>query len=278
VINDGRLPLVSGHVTLQAPAGWTVQPSTLTVAELDPGMTEKLPVQVTAPPLTRPLPEDTLSAAFDYAGPSGSGSAASFAQTLHRPTPVLSPYRMYAAVDSSTSPRFGQLGGAFAVIAAGSDVSGTNNQYGTIYQPGALSTAGSVTTQVTAQQVLNSGMKSGLMVRRNVTQASTSPGYVTLEVTPSNRVQMQWDTDGNGQLDASASVSLTGSTPIWLRLVRNGTTFTGSYSTDGNTWTTVSSATVPTATGAEDAGMFTSSHNKYYNARADFGSFSVANS
>jgi regulation of enolase protein 1 (concanavalin A-like superfamily) len=111
-----------------------------------------------------------------------------------------------------------------------------------------------------------------------VTQANTSPGYVTLEVTPSNRVQMQWDTDGNGQLDASASASLTDSTPIWLRLVRNGTTFTGSYSTDGNTWTTVSSATVSTATGAEDAGMFTSSHNKYDDARADFGPFSVANS
>ncbi|MCW2945287.1 MAG: hypothetical protein JWR24_2004 [Actinoallomurus sp.] len=278
VVNDGRLPLLGGHVKLQAPAGWTVQPSTLRIAVLAPGKTEKIPVKVIAPPPTRPLPEDTLSAALDYAAPFRSAVSTSFVQTLHRPTPVLAPYRTFAAVDNSTDPRFGQLGDAFAVIAAGSDVSGTNNQYGTIYQPEALSTSGSVTTQVTAQHVLNTGMKSGLMVRRDVTQANTSPGYVTLEVTPSNRVQMQWDTDGNGQLDASASVSLTGSTPIWLRLVRDGTTFTGSYSTDGNTWTTVSSATVSTATGAEDAGMFTASHNKYDDARADFGSFSVASS
>jgi alpha-galactosidase len=277
VANDGRLPLISGHVKLQAPAGWTVRPSTLTVVGLAPGATKKIPVRVTAPPTTRPLPEDTLSATLDYAGP-GPSATTSFVQTLHRPTPVLTPYRTFAAVDGSTRPRYGQLGDAFAVIAAGSDVSGTNNQYGTIYQPGALSTSGSVTTQVTAQQVLNTGMKSGLIVRGDVTKASTSPGYVTLEVTPGNRVQMQWDADGNGQLDASASKSLTGSTPIWLRLVRDGTTFTGSYSTDGTTWTTVSSATVSTATGPEDAGMFTSSHNTYDDARADFGSFSLTNS
>jgi alpha-galactosidase len=278
VTDDGRLPLVSGHVKLQTPAGWTVQPSTLTVAALAPGRTERIPVRVTAPPTARPLPEDTLSAALEYAGPSGSDTATSFVQTLHRPTPVAAPYRTFAAVDKSTNPRYGQLGDAFAIIAAGADVSGTNNQYGTIYQKGALSTSGKVTTRVTAQQVLNTGMKSGLMIRRDVTQANTSPGYVTLEVAPSNRVQMQWDTDGNGQLDASASASLTGSTPIWLRLTRDGTTFTGAYSTDGSTWKTVSSATVPTATGAEDAGMFTSSHNKYDDARADFGPFSVTNS
>lgn len=277
VVNDGRLPLVGGHVTLRAPAGWTVRPANLGVAALAPGKAAKLQVQVSAPPPSRPLPEDTLSAALDYAGPRGRATT-SFVQTLHRPTPVLDPYRTFAAVDKSTAPRFGKLGTAFAVIAAGSDVSGTNNQYGTIYQPGALGTSGSVTTRVTAQQVLNTGMKSGLMVRRDVTQANTSPGYVTLEVTPGNRVQMQWDADGNGQLDASATASLTGSTPIWLRLVRDGTTFTGSYSTDGDTWTTVSSATVPTATGAEDAGMFTASHNKYDDARADFESFSVTGS
>jgi alpha-galactosidase len=277
VTDDGRLPLTGGRVSLRAPAGWTVRPSTLWVPVLAPGKAKEFAVQVTAPAPARPLPEDTLSATLEYAGPRGSATT-SFVQTLHRPTPVAAPYRTFAAVDKSTAPRFGRLGDAFAIIAAGSDVSGTNNQYGTIYQPGALGTAGTVTTRVTAQQVLNTGMKSGLMVRRDVTQANTSPGYVTLEVTPGNRVQLQWDADGNGQLDKSASVSLSGATPIWLRLVRDGTTFTGAYSTDGTTWTTVSSATVPTATGSEDAGMFTSSHNKYDDARADFESFSVTGS
>jgi alpha-galactosidase len=277
VVDDGQTPLIGGQVTLRAPAGWTVRPSTLAVGALAPGKTAKLPVQVTAPPAARPLPEDTLSAALEYEAPGGN-AATSFVQTMHRPTPVSAPYRTFAAVDKSTAPRFGRLGDAFAIIAAGSDVSGTNNQYGTIYQPGTLGTSGSVTTRVTAQQVLNTGMKSGLMVRSDVTQANTAPGYVTLEVTPSNRVQLQWDTDGNGQLDASASASLTGSTPIWLRLTRDGTSFTGAYSTDGTTWKTVSTATVPTATGAEDAGMFTASHNKYVDARADFESFSVTGS
>lgn len=276
VTDDGRLPIAGGRVTLRAPAGWTVRPSALWVPALAPGTTKSLAVRVTAPAPVRPLPEDTLSAALAYSSPHGS-AATSFVQTLHRPTPVAAPYRTFAAVDKSTAPRFGRLGDAFAIIAAGNDVSGTNNQYGTVYQPGALGTSGGVTTRVTAQQVLNGGMKSGLMVRRDVTQASTSPGYVTLETTPGDRVQMQWDTDGDGRLDASASATPAASTPIWLRLTREATTFTGAYSTDGRTWTTVSTATVPTATGAEDAGIFTTSHNKYTDARADFDSFSVTN-
>jgi hypothetical protein len=40
----------------------------------------------------------------------------------------------------------------------------------------------------------------------------------------------------------------------------------------------VSRATIASATGAEDAGMFSASHNKYSDARADFASFSVVNS
>jgi alpha-galactosidase len=277
VTDDGRLPMTGGRVTLRAPAGWTVRPSDLRVPALSPGETRSLPVRVTAPAPARPLPEDTLSTALTYAGPGGNAST-SFVLTLHRPTPVAAPYETFSAVDNSTDPRFGQLGDAYAIIAAGNDVSGTNNQYGTVYQPGALGTSGVVTTRVTAQQVLNSGMKSGLMVRQDVTKASSSPGYVTLETTPGGRVQMQWDTDGDGRLDASASATVTASTPIWLRLTRDGTTFTGAYSTDGHTWTTVSAAPVAGATGAEDAGIFTASHNKYTDARADFASFSVTSS
>ena len=171
-------------------------------------------------------------------------------------------------------PQFGQLGDRLAIIGAGADVSGANNQYGTIYQPKALTTAGTATTQVLSQQNRNAATKSGLIVRNDLTKADTSSGYVTLEVTPSKGVQLQWDADGDGQLESAKTV--TGVTaPVWLRITRDGTAFTGQYSADGTTWSTVATITVPSAVGPEDVGVFTSSHNKYVDGRADLGSFTV---
>jgi regulation of enolase protein 1 (concanavalin A-like superfamily) len=246
----------------------------LVLGRIAPGKTVRVPVTFTAPTPTRPLPEETVRAAAIYVAPASRGSA-TFSQTVHRPTPVQSPWQTYAAVDKSTPATFGQLGDAYAIIAAGSDVSGTNNQYGAIYRPDALTGTGTANVRVAAQQPINSSMKSGLMVRSGITQAATGTGYVTLETSPNDKVQLQWDADGNGQLDHSASATVAAATPVWLRIVRSGPTFTGEYSTDGSTWTTVGSATVASATGAEDVGMFTSSHNKYSVARADFDSFGL---
>jgi alpha-N-acetylglucosaminidase len=46
--------------------------------------------------------------------------------------------------------------------------------------------------------------------------------------------------------------------PIALKLVRTGTSYVGSYSTDGMTWTTVGTVTLPAGASAstQDAGVF----------------------
>ena len=265
--NDGLLPAVWNQLHLTLPAGWSAQPfHDELIPVVPPGASRSITYRLKPPAVATPLPTDQLTITLN--------GKQSFTEDLHRPTPVQAPLKTFAAVDSTTRPQFGQLGDRLAIIAAGADVSGANNQYGAIYQPKALTTAGTATTQVLSQQNRNTSTKSGLIVRNDLTKADTSSGYVTLEVTPSRGVQLQWDADGDGQLESAKAV--TGVTaPVWLRITRDGTAFTGQYSADGTTWSTVATITVPSAVEAEDIGVFTSSHNKYVDGRADFGSFTV---
>lgn len=68
------------------------------------------------------------------------------------------------------------------------------------------------------------------------------------------------------QLMAAAveSVARSGSgatpSPAWLRLSRNGDTFTGAWSLDGVAWTTVGTAKVPSAAATQDVGVVVCSH------------------
>jgi alpha-galactosidase len=64
--------------------------------------------------------------------------------------------------------------------------------------------------------------------------------------------------------------------PVYLRLVRDGDTYTGSYSTDGTTWQPVGSATVPGQASTQDAGMFEVSHTAGVPGTATFNGFSVS--
>ncbi len=79
---------------------------------------------------------------------------------------------------------------------------------------------------------------------------------------------------GDGQLDANQSLS-TVTYPSWLKLVRDGTTYTGYYSTDGTTWKLVGSATLPPATATQDVGLFATAHSSGTTSEADFEDFTT---
>ena len=85
---------------------------------------------------------------------------------------------------------------------------------------------------------------------------------------------MQWDDNGDGQLDTNTSTNeATPVVPTQLKLVRDGNTYTGYYSTDGQTWNTVGSATLPTDAAVQDACVFTTSHNADTIGVGDFSGF-----
>jgi alpha-galactosidase len=263
--NDGRIPAENLQLSLGAPAGWTVQPTSATSFPSVPGgRTVNATWQVTEPQPSTPFPSGTLTTGASYMwGPDSTAASDSAAQTVTPATPVQPPYHTF----SSTSPAatFSQAGGTLGIRAAGADVYGGTNQYGAIYLPNAEQDGTTDTVELTGQGNTSDQAKAGIMVRNDIAQSGTSPGFVILAATPGHGYVLQWDGNGDGNLDSSSAPSGqgTGTTayPSWLKLTRNGTAFTGYYSTDGTTWNEIGSADVPSAAAAQDAGVFSTAHS-----------------
>jgi hypothetical protein len=91
---------------------------------------------------------------------------------------------------------------------------------------------------------------------------------------------MQWDADGDGQLDSGTVPNGSGVgkpvLPSWIRLVRSGTAYTGYYSTDGTTWTQLGTANIPSAAAIQDVGLFGTAANPGYPSEDDFADFTTS--
>ena len=270
--NDGRLPAENVRLTLDTPSDWTIRAtSPSTFPSVLSGHTVTATWQATEPEPDQPFPAWTLSAGASYVwGPSSTPASAGAAQTITRPSPVQAPYRTFA----STTAQFGQGGDTLGIRAAGSDVFGATNQYGSIYLRNAEQDGTTDTVELTSQAATSDSAKAGIMVRNDISQSGTSPGFVILAASPGHGYVLQWDSNGDGQLDASSAASGQTVYPSWLRLTRSGTTFTGSYSTDGSAWTQIGSAEVASAAANQDAGVFTSAHSTTV-GEADFANFTV---
>jgi len=96
---------------------------------------------------------------------------------------------------------------------------------------------------------------------------------------PGHGYVVQWDANGDGRLESNSAPAGEGlgtaSYPSWLKLVRSGTTFTGYYSTDGTTWITIATVSVPSAAATQDVGIFMTSHSSGTIGKVDFDQFAV---
>lgn len=187
---------------------------------------------------------------------------------------VTSPWRAYSSIPAAVS----QSQGVTSLTSAGIDTWETtalhDDEYSAAYQPAAAGTSSTVTVHVDSQDNTNAWGKAGLMLRNNIAAAGSSAGYASLSVTPSNGVTLEWDSDSDGYVDKSTTK--TGrSAPVWLRLVRSGTSVTSSYSVDGTTWTTVGTATLTGANSSLDAGTFFTAHAPAPGT-ASFSQFSIS--
>jgi hypothetical protein len=170
--------------------------------------------------------------------------------------PVVAPYQTFANVDAAF--RCGE--GRCYVRAAGRNRMDFNDDYGTIYQKGALPEAGTVIVKL-EQVDPGSGLRRarlGLMVRNDITQPGAATGYVIMAASICNGWAMEWDADGDGKLEGHTEFAGYSQWPSWLKLEKHGVTFNGSYSLDGTTWIQVGSVTLPSAAPVQDVGVFTS--------------------
>jgi hypothetical protein len=190
--------------------------------------------------------------------------------TIH--SQLQAPYSSY----SSTTGLFAQSGSELGIAGQGADIWGGTNEYSTIYLPKAASDGTVATVEVSSQQNTAPWAKAGIIVRNDVTGANTSAGYVLLAETPGNGYILDWDANGDGQLDSQDGGNQTSVWPSWLKLVRSGTTYTGYYSTDDVHWNLVGTATVPSAAVTQDVGVAMTSHSADVTGEVNFNDFTVS--
>ena len=165
--------------------------------------------------------------------------------------------------------------GAFTVSGSGADID--NNQSANV---GVLDTCRFVyatnsgncmiAARVTSVQNIDPESKGGVMIRSGL---NADAANVFIGMTPGIGVVMSYRStnSANGTLVNNVT-NLT--VPCWVALVQNGASFNGYYSTDGNDWTLVGTATV-SLTGTEYTGLTVSSRDNTRLCTATFDNVSA---
>jgi len=122
--------------------------------------------------------------------------------------------------------------GTILMNGTGADIWGTTDQLRFAYRR--LTGNGSITAKVEGLTDVDTNAKAGVMIRETLDEYSM---HALVDITPSaglefiRRVATLGDSASTVQADLTA--------PYWVRLTRNGETFTAQCSADGVTWTSV---------------------------------------
>jgi hypothetical protein len=144
----------------------------------------------------------------------------------------------------------------------GADVWGTSDQFRYAYT-GWWMIDGSLTARVRSVQNVNAWTKAGIMLREapgfGDGAQEANARYVFLMVTPGKGVALQYRSVAGGA--AASAGTTTGVAPGWVRLTRSGDTYTGFWSKDGVTWSTVGTVWISLNRFQLSAGLAVTSHS-----------------
>jgi regulation of enolase protein 1 (concanavalin A-like superfamily) len=157
----------------------------------------------------------------------------------------------------------------FAMSNRGADIWGTADAFQYIH----TASGGSVTLTARVVRLDNTHVwaKAGVMLRESLNADSK---HVMVVVTPGKGIVMQWRAATGGT--SATSISVPGTAPRWVRLTRNGNTFTGFASSDFVTWTQVGTVTIGMNFDLS-AGLALTSHNTAATATASFDDVMLSN-
>jgi hypothetical protein len=146
--------------------------------------------------------------------------------------------------------------GARTLIAGGIDITGASDQFHYVSMLSAGD--GVLTAHIASQTNTSSNAKAGLMFRASTDAGA--PNYAVL-TSPGAGIKVQIRTQQSGLTTKLANPP--GSTPVWLRIVRSGTSFSSYTSADGAAWTLIpgSTATNTALAGTILQGLAETSHN-----------------
>ena len=186
---------------------------------------------------------------------------------------IVAPIWSWVDNDQDPGTAYLEVGGEMVIDAAGIDIWTGADQFGSVYLNDVDGNFDFI-LKVHAQERQNGWGKAGIMVRNEMTTPGASSGYVIMAVTPDNGYSFQWDSDSNGYLDNHVSNTWV-TLPAWVRLKKEGTTFTGYRSADGINWTQHHSITLGSANGVQDVGLFVTSHTDGVLSQCEFEEMSV---
>ena len=147
----------------------------------------------------------------------------------------------------------GFLNGQFNLLASGSDIWDTNDEFHYAYTP--LSGDGEIIARVISMQFTDPWAKAGVMFREGF-----APGakHALMSVTAGGGSAFQWrPATDNASRNTDGP---TNSVPFWVKLLRRGDEFAGYVSSDGINWQQVDSVTLP-MNKTIYVGLATSAHN-----------------
>ncbi len=163
--------------------------------------------------------------------------------------------------------------GPYTMQGGGADIAGTADQFHFSYVP-ITNTYFQVAARITALQnplaTLNTLTKCGVMIRETLTGASRHAATV---ITPGSGVNLFYRTfTGSG----SGTTQVLGQTvPIWVKMVRSGSSFSSWYSPDGTNWTQIGATQTITMSNNVYAGLCLSSHTAGSIAEATIDNVSI---
>ncbi|HLP40386.1 MAG TPA: carboxypeptidase regulatory-like domain-containing protein [Fibrobacteria bacterium] len=154
-----------------------------------------------------------------------------------------------------------QSGNVLSVTGSGEDIWGAADQFHFVYRP--LIGNGEITARVTSVSNTDAWAKAGVMIRESLAADSR---HAFTAMTAANGLTFQRRTATGGQ---SFHTGISGGTPCWVRLRREGDVFISSMSMDGSNWTEVGRETIAMGTAAW-VGLAVSSHNNAATTVATF--------
>ena len=157
----------------------------------------------------------------------------------------------------------------FSIRGSGADIWGPADSFRFLYQP--LESDGEIIARVDTLTNTSPYAKAGLMMRQSNDAAAA---HVLIDVKPDTGIEFM-----TRSASGASTTFIAGALqpfPVWLKLTRTATTITGSTSADGQSWTVVGRADLPTA--GILAGMVVTSHDNSVAAESYFARVSISKS
>jgi regulation of enolase protein 1 (concanavalin A-like superfamily) len=134
----------------------------------------------------------------------------------------------------------GFSGSTYTLIASGTDIWSTADEFRYVYT--SLNGNGSITARVASIEPDDDWTFGGVMIRESTAAGAKNANVV---ISPNHESYIQWRSSTNGASSHTAGAAV--EAPYWVRLTRNGSTFTGEISANGTNWTSIGTATVSMA-------------------------------